>query len=88
MPTDLRNPRPRPRYDRSGGRQVKKPPANLGFKGEGKDGEDAVHYFNGPIKFYDLAATLRDVPRARDGDPSNRNVVCWSTYMTEVRLIL
>ncbi|KAH8809070.1 hypothetical protein F5884DRAFT_392646 [Xylogone sp. PMI_703] len=60
MPTDLQNPRPRPRYNHHngvGGSGNKGGDGNT-MKG-GADEREEGHYFNGPIKFYQLASSLR-----------------------------
>jgi hypothetical protein len=85
MPTDLENPRPRPHYDHNpakfgpeaGSRSP--PSANQGSVQDARVEETAEasqHYFNGPIKFYQLASTLRAVSKTRGSEPVNRNVVC------------
>jgi hypothetical protein len=85
MPTDLENPRPRPHYDhgpeQSGPVQGSNPrSANQGSvqkPGHEGVGEVSQHYFNGPIKFYQLASTLHAVSKTRGAEFVNRNVVCF-----------
>lgn len=91
MPTDLENPRIRPHYDHSPQETTQgtgsKPatPANQGSMPKpGHEETTAVspHYFNGPIKFYQLASTLHAVSRTKGSDLINRNVVSVSAPTT------
>ena len=84
MPTDLENPRSRPHYDHNparsdpGAGSRPAPPAQQGPIQKARVEEMAEasqHYFNGPIKFYQLASTLRAVSNTRGSEPVNRNVV-------------
>ncbi|PQE26271.1 glycosyltransferase 2 protein [Rutstroemia sp. NJR-2017a BBW] len=84
MPTDLSNPRPRPRFDRPGetpahapakaalpkGNPIRQPTSNE------IESEDLTgHNFNGPINFYQLASTLHAMSTAVKGyEPINNNV--------------
>lgn len=83
MPTDLKPPRSRPNYGppSSGAVPVipsKEPPSSqVGTHLEKwKDTEKVVKDFNGPIKFYKLAASLHAVANTRGSELVNRNVVC------------
>jgi hypothetical protein len=84
MPTDLQNPRPRPHYDHSASHRPPmsgskaSPSVNQdSMPSNGRKGhtEQSPHNFNGPIKFYELATTLRAAKRYRGSDVVNRNVV-------------
>ena len=48
------------------------------------DGEDKVHYYNGPIKFYRLAMTLRAVARTGGSKTSNRNILYAASSLKSV----
>ena len=82
MPTDLENPRPRPRFDytqaesgsAAGGRS---PAAQVSVQKPGSEAivEPSQYYFSGPIKFYQLAATLQAASKTKGSEPVNRNVV-------------
>jgi hypothetical protein len=84
MPTDLENPRPRPHYDHNtpepgpaAGSNA--PPASQGSiqkPGLEETTETSQHYFNGPIKFYQLASTLHAVSKTKGSELVNQNVVC------------
>jgi hypothetical protein len=85
MPIDLENPRPRPNYDHSEGPGAPisgsraPPPGNQGSIPKAGDTEGTVksqHYFNGPIKFYQLAVSLHTVSRTKGSESINQNVVC------------
>lgn len=82
MPTDLQNPRARPNYGHPSGKgygsKTSTPSQHGSIPKAGKDEQAEVpqHYFNGPIKFYQLASTLRALSSTRGSDPANRNVVC------------
>jgi hypothetical protein len=86
MPTDLENPRPRPHYDHSGSQRYptqssnQPAPVNQGSSmGNQIEGQtEPQHDFNGPIKFYNLAASLQTGGRHKGSETSNRNVVCVS----------
>jgi hypothetical protein len=83
MPSDLENPRPRPHYDHNlaqSGPTVGSgppPPVQGSMQKSGLEGaaEISQHYFNGPIKFYQLAMTLHAVSKTKGSDLVNRNVV-------------
>ncbi|KAM3076238.1 hypothetical protein ACMFMG_006255 [Clarireedia jacksonii] len=89
MPTDLSNPRPRPRYDRPGESPAQAAakaslpqlnPTRQSSSNEIESEELTGHNFNGPIKFYQLASTLQAMSTAVKGyDPINNNVVCFYT---------
>ncbi|RFU32857.1 hypothetical protein B7463_g3447, partial [Scytalidium lignicola] len=92
IPTDLQNPRPRPRYDHHGGvpgsgaRGENGPATNGRGDGEGEGG----YYFNGPIKFYQLASSLRAIG-FRYGTGServNQNVVFAAASLKSVSILL
>lgn len=82
MPTDMENPRVRPHYDHSSrdttsGIVTRPPPVKHGSAPQSVHDETAVasrHYFNGPIRFHQLASTLREVSRAKGSDSMNRNI--------------
>lgn len=84
MPTDLTNPRPRPHYDHSGGQRPPvggsaiPPPSQNPTPSLALDetAEQPQHYYNGPIKFYELAASLRMVTKKISSGVGNKNVVC------------
>jgi hypothetical protein len=81
MPTDLENPTPRPNFDHPGsgpGVVLRPPPASQGFMqkpGLEETAKSSLHYFNGPIKFYQLASTLHAVSKTKGSELVNRNVV-------------
>lgn len=83
MPTDLENPRPWPHYDHNpeqpGPAQGSRPPAanqgSMQKPGHVETAKVPQHYFNGPIKFYQLASTLHAVSKTRGAELVNRNVV-------------
>lgn len=78
MPTDLRNPRPRPRYlhgsEIGNSATQEKPPS----ASDGGEPDEEGHSFNGRIKFYQLAPSLRAFIYGNvvQQGPANRNVVC------------
>jgi hypothetical protein len=82
MPTDLTNPRPRPHYDHSGGRHspvggsTAPPPTQNPTPGlePQETAEQPQHNYNGPIRFYELAASLRLATKKISSD-GNKNVV-------------
>jgi len=76
MPTDLRNPRQRPHYDRPGTVSKPSPDRNAVLPGSPSAEESSQHYLNGPIKFYELAESLHAVGPTRGSELINRNVVC------------
>ena len=71
MPTDLENPRPRPHYEHNPGESdpaagSRPPPpvqSSMQKPGVEETVEASQHYFNGPIKFYQLASTLHAVSK-------------------------
>ena len=78
MPTDLKIPRARPHYDHSPGQSsltagARGPPSDQGPMEEAK--EKSQYYFNGPIKFYQLASSLHDVSNTKGSELVNQNVV-------------
>lgn len=84
MPTDLQNPRPRPHYDRSGiqspttsGPKVARPVNQGSTPSSERESptEQEQHYFNGPIKFYELLASLQLASRRPGPEMSSTNVV-------------
>lgn len=81
MPTDLENPRTRPNYDHTPQNQAQgtrpSPPSDQGSnpKNANREQTESLHYFNGPIKFYQLAQSLHAVSRTKGSDLINRNVV-------------
>jgi hypothetical protein len=79
MPTDLENPRQRPNYAAPTG-QTTPPPRtitqNSNPRASQEMAEEPRHDFNGPIKFFHLAATLHAVSKMRGSDLINENVVC------------
>ena len=82
MPKDLEQPRARPNFDHTQSSPSTDarppPPLNQGtMQKTGTEGTSAASqfYFNGPIKFYQLAATLHAVSKTRGSDRVNQNVV-------------
>lgn len=79
MPTDLENPRTRPSYGHhvGGNAPVANSPSQYtpSNPAAGK-AEEVRHDFNGPIKFYHLAATLHTVSKTGGGELINKNIVC------------
>jgi hypothetical protein len=86
MPTDLQNPRPRPHYDRpgdedtsvSGSRLPKVDQGSVSGPGNEESTKAPQHYFNGPIKFFQLASSLHAM--SRDPLLADRVVVCFSEF--------
>jgi len=79
MPTDLENPRQRPHYEHPSPESAPVPGAtNHGTKpkpGAEVPSEESLHYFNGPIKFYQLATSLKAISMTRGSDEINRNIL-------------
>lgn len=84
MPTDLKNPTARPRFDHSGGRYSQSdnsrplPPTTqdpIPKNGREASTQVSSHSFNGPIKFYELAVSLREASKKIGLGMTNRNVV-------------
>ncbi|TVY67464.1 hypothetical protein LSUE1_G007397, partial [Lachnellula suecica] len=84
MPTDLENPRQRPHYASPGNVPApanglgRPPPGFQGSKSQPaaeKTTEVPLHNFNGPIKYYQLAASLHAVTNTRGGELINQNVL-------------
>jgi hypothetical protein len=81
MPTDLENPKLRPNYshtpqEQPQGTGPKPPPSTNQDSSHITDDEKTTeHYFNGPIKFYQLAKTLHAMSRTHGSELINRNVV-------------
>lgn len=84
MPTDLRNPRPRPSYDHSASGTAASAIMQEGSL-SGSPGSPGFveHNFNGPIQFFQLATSLRSVSGTKGSEPVNRNVVsCFQTTLS------
>ena len=82
MPTGTANPRPRLRYEHSpkSGDETEsnsRPNAHGTTQNSGHEeaAEISQYYFNGPIKFYQLAATLHAVSKTKGSQAADRNVV-------------
>lgn len=71
MPTDLENPRRRPSYTH--GDSGSAPASSSSKKGQLAPGE--AQDFEGPIKFYKLAATLHALIKVNGDESRNDNVV-------------
>jgi hypothetical protein len=82
MPTDVENHSHRPQYIPNTGKTGTQPPPESPPQSQtpgAKPAEKSVaplHDFNGPIKFYELAATLHSVFSTSGSDLINPNVVC------------
>lgn len=85
MPTDLKSPRTRPHYDHSGGQQSpigssKTPPPRdqdpTSDSERERTADQSLHHYSGPIKFYELAASLHGVVKNKGPPSTNKNVVC------------
>lgn len=97
MPTDLENPRPRPHYDHRI-QETKpgtgsKPPPSINQDSIPKPGHEETttvspHYFNGPIKFYQLATTLHAVSRTKGSELINRNVLFAAASLSSASVLL
>lgn len=81
IPTDLKQPSVRPSYDHSpsrGGVMPRpRPPATEKTQGAAT-GDKSVgekHWYNGPIKFYELATSLYAIPKVKGATDFNKNVV-------------
>ena len=84
MPTDLENPRQRPSYDHTSSQFTPTPArapsgSQVMKSGLGEGAESELHYYNGPIKFYQLATTLHAVSKTKGSELVNRNVVSLGT---------
>jgi hypothetical protein len=99
IPTDLNNPRRRPSYQspfssqgpeqraqsndapRDGG-----PPS----KATGDDGvdEDSQHWFDGPIKFYNLAVSLKEIMYTAGAGIENKNVLFAASSLKSAAILL
>jgi hypothetical protein len=90
LPTDLEPRRGRPSYTHdtgSPGQHARKPlpsksesskKSSAGYSGTSrpvKEKEEVLHDFNGPIKYYDLAASLHAASAVKGAASVNRNVV-------------
>jgi len=84
MPTDLRNPRPRPYYGDPPGKSSaiagsRRPPSvsegATPSHGHEETAEKPQHDYNGPIKFYQLASSLHAFAKSKGPERINRNVV-------------
>jgi hypothetical protein len=78
MPTDLENPRQRPNYAVPSEPNAPPPKTITQNSNPGPSQEMAQvqrHDFNGPIKFFHLASTLKKVSR-KGAELINENVVC------------
>ncbi|KFX87031.1 hypothetical protein V490_08606 [Pseudogymnoascus sp. VKM F-3557] len=81
IPTDLKQPSIRPSYDhspsRGGGMSRPRPPAPEKTRAAPGGGQpaDKKHWYSGPIKFYELAASLYAIPNSRGGTNLNNNVL-------------
>jgi hypothetical protein len=87
MPTDLENPRQRPHYDHSSAGFTPDSQATSTKSGEVQTGE-SQHYFNGPIKFYELATTLRSVSKTKGSELVNRNVLFAAASLKSAAILL
>ncbi len=104
MPTDLRNPRPRPSYTYDSAPQGKKSwskaetgpsrdrqdPSALTpvSPTDGIDADNPKHWFNGPIKFYHLASSLHAISLTRGSSNTNRNVLFAASGLKSAALLL
>ncbi|TAQ84201.1 hypothetical protein B7494_g7473 [Chlorociboria aeruginascens] len=90
MPTDLKPPRSRPHYDRSGvrGPQQKPVPTISPKTPQNEVAEGPQHYFNGPIKFYNLAATLHQISKTKGSQLINQNVLFAASNLKSAATIL
>ena len=94
MPADLENPRARPHYDHAPGAAPQMPPPNAPLVNQASGSqaghevskETTQHYFNGPIKFYQLASSLHAVSRTKGSELINRNVVSLLQSVLEINL--
>lgn len=88
MPTDLGQPRTRPNYhpgedtthnptvpNTTPAKQPAKKPGSISKPGSGKEPQVILHDFNGPIKFYKLASTLKAVSGTRGSELLNKNIL-------------
>lgn len=95
MPTDLKQPSARPHHYQTEGRLSKSPPTPSGqTQGESlvKTGDqqhgDEKHWFTGPIKFYELAASLYAISRTRGGFEINHNVLFAASSLKSASILL
>ncbi|KAG0652963.1 hypothetical protein D0Z07_0477 [Hyphodiscus hymeniophilus] len=94
MPTDLENPRPRLRYDQSAGSGSAARSGTTPAQGSNqKAGLEEVadisqHYFNGPIKFYQLATTLHAASRTKGSESVNQNILFAAASLKSASILL
>ncbi|OBT68630.1 hypothetical protein VE03_01664 [Pseudogymnoascus sp. 23342-1-I1] len=95
IPTDLKPPSVRPSYDHSpspGGGMVghrphappKTQPAPAGDKPPGEE----KHWYNGPIKFFELATSLFAITKAKGGTDLNKNVIFAASNLKSAATLL
>ncbi|OWP05864.1 hypothetical protein B2J93_982 [Marssonina coronariae] len=87
MPTDLENPRSRPYYGPAAGPDVPSTHSqDIVLKAEHKDTSDGPqHDFNGPIKFYELASSLRALTKL---DHQTGNVLFTAASLKSAAILL
>ncbi|KAK2626672.1 hypothetical protein QTJ16_003847 [Diplocarpon rosae] len=87
MPNDLESPRTRPNYRTAAGPGTASPYSqDIVLKAEPKDtAEVARHNFNGPIKFYHLASSLR---AAQESGERSKNVLFTAASLKSAAILL
>ncbi|KAG9229149.1 hypothetical protein BJ875DRAFT_475684 [Amylocarpus encephaloides] len=97
MPTDLQQPRQRPNYHPAPPQSDKRPvldtntpkkSASVGKPGTKEEIETPAHDFSGPIKFYELAASLYAVAGTSGSELINRNVLFAAASLKSVSSLL
>ncbi|KFY22900.1 hypothetical protein V493_06255 [Pseudogymnoascus sp. VKM F-4281 (FW-2241)] len=92
MPTDLKQPSVRPHYDHSpsrGGEMSRPPPPAPGkaHAAADKPGEEK-YWYSGPIKFFELAVSLYEIPSARGRTDANKNIVFAASNLKSAATLL
>ncbi|KAL5352237.1 hypothetical protein ACLOAV_002184 [Pseudogymnoascus australis] len=94
IPTDLKQPSVRPSYDHSpsrGGGTLGQRPPSPGKTQPAPTGDkprEEQHWYNGPIKFFELATSLYAITRAKGGTDFNKNVVFAASNLKSAATLL
>jgi len=99
MPTGLERPSNRPHYDHSqtqGRVSRPRPTASAAERPQGDSSSNIVdhehrseeHWFNGPIKFYELAASLHAIMKTGGAINANRNVLFAASSLKSASILL
>lgn len=92
MPTDLKQPSVRPHYDHSpprGGEMSRpQPPAPEKAHAAADKPGDEKYWYSGPIKFFELAVSLYEIPSARGRTDANKNIVFAASNLKSAATLL